>query len=85
MEFDINKYNIFCYTNENIKFQNAYSANLFYSIPIIWNGVVNYHLLMFVFFHSKNMSLILNVKVFIESLTKNINFEVNLSFISFNV
>ena len=27
----------------------------------------------------------LNVKVFIESLTKNINYEVNLSFISFNV
>ena len=30
MEFDINKYNIFCYTNENIKFQNAYSENFSY-------------------------------------------------------
>ena len=50
----------------------------------IWNGVVNYHLLMFVFSFQEYV-IDLNVKVFIESLTKNINYEVDLSFISFNV
>ena len=87
MEFDINKYIFLLYKREyKIPKMHIWKTSViipFYPNYMEWRSKLSF--IDVRFFHSKNMSLILDVKVFIESLTKNINFEVNLSFISFNV